>query len=48
MEELREARDNISEEVREMDIDSLKEFFRGSTKDLMTEINKIRQNRKAM
>jgi uncharacterized coiled-coil DUF342 family protein len=48
MKELREARDQISEEVKEMDIDRLKEFFRGNTKDFINEINKIRQNRKAM
>jgi len=45
MKELRIARDRISEEIREMNADQMKEYFREKSYPMLTEINKLRKQK---
>lgn len=43
MDELRETRDRISEEIKEMNTDQMKEYFKKESIPMLNEINKIRE-----
>jgi len=43
MDELRETRDKISEEIKDMNTDQLKEYFKEKSKPMLNEIKKIRE-----
>ena len=45
MKELRETRDRISEEIKEMNADQMKEYFREKSYPMLNEINKIRERK---
>jgi hypothetical protein len=45
MKELRETRDRISEEIRDMKTDQMKEYFKKKSDPMLIEINKIREER---
>ena len=45
MKELRETRDRISEEIRDMNTDQMKEYFKKKSDPMLSEINKIREQR---
>ncbi len=42
MKELRETRDRISEEIKEMNTDQMKEYFKKAATPMLKEINLIR------
>ncbi len=42
MKELRETRDRISEEIKEMNTDQMKEYFKKDATPMLKEINRIR------
>lgn len=42
MKELRETRDRISEEIKEMNTEQLKEYFEKKSNPMLNEINQIR------
>lgn len=49
MKELRETRDRISEEIKEMNTDQMKEYFKKKSNLMLDEINQMRaQKLKAM
>ena len=45
MDELRETRDRISEEIKEMNSDQMKEYFKKKSNPMLKEINKIREQK---
>ena len=42
MKELRETRDRISEEIKEMNTDQMKEYFKRNSNPMLNEINRIK------
>jgi len=45
MKELRETRDRISEEIRDMNADQVKEYFKKKSYTMFNEIKKIRERK---
>ncbi len=45
MQELRETRDRISEEIKEMNSEQMKEYFKKKATSMLNEINNIREHR---
>lgn len=45
MKELREGRDRISEEIKDMDADQLKDYFQKKSNPMLREIYKIREQK---
>lgn len=45
MKELRDTRDRISEEIKEMNTDQMKEYFKEKSNPMLNEINKIREQK---
>jgi hypothetical protein len=48
MKGLRETRDKISEEIKDMNSQQTKEYFRNNSQKCLNEIKKIRESRKAI
>jgi len=45
MDELRETRDRISEEIKEMNTDQMREYFKKKSRPMLNEIKKIREKK---
>lgn len=45
MKELCETRDKISEEIKDMNIDQMKKYFKEKSKPMLNEIQKIRESK---
>jgi hypothetical protein len=45
MKELRETRDRISQEIKGMNTDQMKEYFKKESNPMLSEINRIREKK---